>query len=260
MRTSSWFFLPPLHPKTEWFSERVSKAALRGRGGLVFPTCPWLLRVWGSCPSHACGVEEALWWGGGCAPSQIRRQEPVKPSDLLQLGATGRRAAGSVAAALRLAYPAPRGRAGPVRVAGEGGRPVLPWGLLPRASGGCRVLPLRPKLGRRRQVWGCVSLLSCTCCASGKYKQLSDVNRDYPVGGPGPGPNMLVFCFVLFCFFFLVQLGFMSCSEAQFTVQAGGAGGGGRVPAMAAQAGNVHATTTRDRSRSWSPRRRAQGC
>lgn len=49
---------------------------------------------------------------------------------------------------------------------------------------------LWPEQGWKQQVQGCVSLLSCTCCTSGKYKQLSDVNQDYLVGGPGPGPNM----------------------------------------------------------------------
>lgn len=37
---------------------------------------------------------------------------------------------------------------------------------------------------------GRLPLVSRTCCTPGKCKQLSDVNRDYPVGGPGPGPSM----------------------------------------------------------------------
>lgn len=76
---------------------------------------------------------------------------------------------------------------------------------------------------------GCASLLSCTCCTSGKYKQLSDVNWDYPVGGPpGLGPNMCFFFFPVFFFFplLLLQLGSNRCFEPQFAVRAGSRGKG----------------------------------
>lgn len=110
--------------------------------------------------------------------------------------------------------------------------------------------------GWRRQVLqGSVTLLSRTCRTSGEYKQLSDVNRDYPVGGPGPGPgpNICGFCPPPLPH---VQLGFLGCFEAQFTEHAGSGAEG---------AGSAHwgwECWLRGRSTrtwSWSPRA-LQGC
>lgn len=81
-----------------------------------------------------------------------------------------------------------------------------------------------PEQGWRQQVLQLsVTLLSRTCCTPGKYKQLSDVNWDYPVGGPGPGPNICFFCPPPH----RVQHGFIGCFEAQFTEHAGSGGEGG---------------------------------
>lgn len=120
--------------------------------------------------------------------------------------------------------------------------PLLP-GACRRASAAEHLLPSRvlPGQGWRRQVRGCASLLSCTCCTSGKYKQLSDVNWDYPVGGPpGLGPNM---CFFFFLFSFFSPFSF--CSLALIAVLSHSLqceqAAGGRVLAAPTQTGNAHA-------------------
>lgn len=64
------------------------------------------------------------------------------------------------------------------------------WGLLPSI---CHSWTSAAGARLRWQVRGWPSLLSCTCCTSGKYQQLSDVNWDYLVGGPGSGPNSCFF-------------------------------------------------------------------
>lgn len=93
---------------------------------------------------------------------------------------------------------------------GRGDRPRSPGA---RQGAGCC---LWPEQGWRWQVQACGSLLYCTCCASGEYKQLSDINRDNPGGGPGPNT----------CFFFFLLLVELGCFERQFAAQAGGGGEG----------------------------------
>lgn len=68
------------------------------------------------------------------------------------------------------------------------------WGLPPSI---CCSWTSAARAGLRRQVRGWPSLLSCTCCTSGKYQQLADVNWDYLVGGPGSGPKSCIFFFLL---------------------------------------------------------------
>lgn len=103
---------------------------------------------------------------GASALSQIWPQEPVKLPALLQLGVTGW-AQGRVAGAVHTCS-------------------LGPAAMSPQGARCCPV----SQAGWRQQVQGCLPLVSHTCCTPGKCKQLSDVNRDYPVGGPGPGPSV----------------------------------------------------------------------
>lgn len=109
-----------------------------------------------------------------------------------------------------------------------------------------------PGQGCGRQVLqGSLTLLSRTCRTSGKYKQLSDVNRDYPVGGPGPGPNICVFCPPSS----VRSLVFLAVSKhSSQSTQAVGQKG----LAVPTGAGNV-GSEARARTWSWSPRA-LQGC
>lgn len=87
----------------------------------------------------------------------------------------------------------------------------------------------------------CGSLLSCTCCTSGEYKQLSDINRDNPGGGPGPNT----------CLFFFFSSSLWSLAVLKGSLQRKQAAEG-KGAAAACSGCDAH-RNTRVGARSWSP-------